>query len=131
MKLQFNGVGQLQTVVICPSCGKTGKNTMFTIFGSCCFRYALMRLGIQDRRKCPLCGENFVTDDDEIGCRPGYCRTNAVPVGEVLVNGDGMCYAHENCNEEFCKSYEPYNKLFTNGLNYECRHHGLDGRCTL
>lgn len=88
--LHFNAVWQLQTVVSCPSCGKEGKDAGFK---DCCFRFALMRLGIQDRRKCPLCGEN--------------------------------------CNEEFCKGYEPYDRRFTNGCNSRCLHYGLDGRCTL
>jgi hypothetical protein len=128
MKLLFNAVGQLQMVIVCPSCGKAGKDTKFT---DCCFRFALMRLGIQDRRKCPLCDEGFVTDDDEIGCRPGYCSTNAVPVGEMLRDAEGFCYAYEDCNEEHCKGYKPHPRMFTNGGNSECQHHSLDGHCTL
>lgn len=128
MKLQFNAVWQLQTVVICPSCDKEGKDAGFE---DCCFRFALLRLGIQDRRRCPLFGENFVTNGDEIGCRPGYCSTNAIPVGEMLRSKDGMCYAYENCNEESCKGYKPYPEEFTNGCNSECQHHSLDGRCAM
>lgn len=79
--LHFNAVWQLQTVVKCPSCGKEGKDAGFK---DCCFRFALMRLGIRDRMKCLLCDKNFVTDNDEIGCRPGYCSNNAIPVGERL-----------------------------------------------
>lgn len=121
--LRFSAIGKLQTVVICPSCGKSGKDAEFK---DCCFRFALMRLGIRDIRKCPLCG-----DDDEIGCRPGYCSTNAIPVGEMLRDEDNMCYAYENCNEEYCKGYKPYKEEYTNGCSSECQHHSLGGRCTL
>lgn len=126
--LQFNAAWQLQAVIVCPSCDKEGKDAGFK---DCCFRYALMRLGIQDKRKCPSCGDGFITDDDEIGCRPGYCSTNAIPVGELLRDGDGFCYAYENCNEVYCKGYKPYNKLFTNGCNSECQHHSIKSRCML
>lgn len=109
--LQSNAVGKLQTVVICPSCDKTGKDAEFK---DCCFRFALMRLGIQDRRKCPLCGEGFVSEN-----------------GGMLRDKEGFCYAYENCNEEHCKGYKPYKREYTNGCNSECQHHSLGGRCTL
>lgn len=128
MTLHFNAVWKLQTVIVCPSCDKAGKDAEFM---DCCFRFALLQLGIQDKRKCPLCGGSFVSDDDEIGCRPGYCSPNAIPVGEMLRDEDKMCYAYENCNEEYCKGYKPYSKMFTNGCNSECQHHSLEGHCML
>lgn len=101
MKLQFNAVGQLQTAVVCPSCGKTGKEWCIN---RCCFEYMLRLLGIQGRGKT---------------------------TGEMLRDKDGFCYAYENCNEEHCKGYKPYPRMFTNGCNSECQHHSLNGRCTL
>jgi hypothetical protein len=90
MKLLFNAVGTLQTVIECPTCGKTGKETMFT---ACCCKYVLGLLGIHSTQR------------------------------------DGYCYAYEDDTQESCKYYLPYRAAFTNGANWECQHHRLDGRC--
>jgi hypothetical protein len=103
MKLVSNAVGTLQTVIECPTCGKTGEETMFT---ECCCKYVLGLLGIhsiQRNSECPLCGLALRSDEDETGCFQGYCRTYAV--------------------------FLPYRAAFTNGANWECQHHRLDGRC--
>ena len=118
MKLLFNAVGTLQTAIECPTCGKTGKETMFT---ACCCKYVLSLLGIhsiQRNSECPLCGLAL--------------RTYAVHTDlkrRHLKNKDGYCYAYEDDTQESCKYYLPYMAAFTNGANWECQHHRLDGRC--
>ncbi len=128
MKLLFNAVGTLQTAIECPTCGKTGKETMFT---ECCCKYVISLLGthsIQRDSECPLCG--LALRSDETGCFQGYCRTYAVPLKRRhLKNRDGYCYAYEDDTQESCKYYLPYRAAFTDGANWECQHHRLDGRC--
>lgn len=132
-KLLFSAVGTLQTAIECPTCGKTGKETMFT---ECCCKYVLSLLSIhsiQRGSECPLCGDDFSGDEDEIGCFQGYCRTYAIHTDlkrRYLKNKDGYCYAYEDDTQESCKYYLPYRKGFSNGCNSECQHHRLDGRCT-
>jgi hypothetical protein len=53
MKLLFNAAGKLQTAIECPTCGKTGKETLFT---ECCCKYVLGLLGIHSTQ-----GESFST----------------------------------------------------------------------
>ena len=104
MKLLFNAVGKLQTAIGCPTCKRTGKETMFT---GCCSEYMLGLLGILSTQR----SEDY----------------NA----ETFLRGkDGCCYAHEDDNQESCKYYLPYRKEFSNGCNSECQHHGLNGQCT-
>jgi hypothetical protein len=104
MKLLFNAAGKLQTAIECPTCGKTGKETMFM---GCCSEYMLGLLGILSTQK----GRDY----------------NA----ETFLRGeDGYCYAYENCNEESCTHYLPYRREFSNGCNSECQHHRLNGQCT-
>jgi ribosomal protein S27E len=132
MTLLFSAVGTLQTAIECPTCGQTGKETMFT---ECCCKYALSLLGIRSTQmemKCPLCGDDFSGSEDEIGCYKGYCSTYVIPTdlkSRFLRDEDGYCYAYENCTEEYCTHYLPYRKAFSNGCNTECQHHRLDGRC--
>lgn len=134
MKLLFDEDGKLQTAIKCPTCGKTGEETMFT---ECCYEYVLGLLGlpsIQRGSKCPLCGENFVSEEVEIGCVKGYCSTNVIPTDlkdRFLKDNEGFCYAYENCNEEFCTHYLPYRKETPNGCNSVCQHYKLDGRCAV
>lgn len=134
MKLLFDEDGRLQTTIECPTCGKTGKETMFT---ECCCEYVLGLLGIHSTQrgsKCPLCGEDFVSEEAEIGCVKGYCSTNAIPTDlkdRFLKDNEGYCFAYENCNEEFCTHYLPYGKEFTNGCSSECQHYRIDGRCAV
>ena len=134
MKLLFSADDKLQITIECPTCGKTGKDTMFT---ECCCKYILGLLNIhstQGESKCPLCGEGFVSEDDEIGCTKGYCSTNVIPTDlkdRFLKDNEGYCYAYENCNEEFCTHYLPYRGGFTNGNNSVCQHYKLNGRCAV
>ena len=133
MKLLFNAVGKLQTAIECPTCGRIGKETMFT---ECCCKYVLSLLGIHSTQmdsKCPLCGEDFISEGDGIGCFKGYCSTNAIPTclkDRFLKDNEGYCYAYGNCNEEFCTHYLPYIGGFSKDSNSVCQHYGLNGQCT-
>ena len=101
----FSAVGKLQTAIECPTCRKTGKETLFT---ECCCKYVLSLLGIHSTQR----------DSEDLGLR--HQKDN-----------EGFCYAYENCTEESCRYYLPYQAAFTNGANWECQHHRLDGRCAV
>ena len=132
MKLLFSAVDTLQTVIECPTCGKTGKETMFT---ECCCKYVLGLLDMRSTQidsECPLCGGGVGSDEDGTECFQGYCRTHKLHTDfkiRHLRNKEGYCYAYKSCTEESCRYYLPYLATFTNGANWECQHHGLNGRC--
>jgi hypothetical protein len=133
MKLVFNAVGMLQTAIECPTCKRTGKETMFT---ECCCKYMLSLLGIfntQGETECPLCGDDFVSDEYEIGCYKGYCSTNAIPTNlkdRFLKDNEGYCYAQGNCNEEFCNHFLPFIGGFSDNSYSVCQYYRYDGQCT-
>lgn len=104
MKLLFNAVGKLQTAIECPTCKRTGKETMFA---GCCCKYVLGLLGICSTQK----GRDYNAET-------------------FLRDKDGYCYAYDDDNQESCKYHLPYRKEFSNGCNSECQHHGLNGQCT-
>ena len=74
MKLFFSAVGKLQTAIKCPTCQRTGKETMFT---GCCSEYMLGLLGIHSTpRRLDYDAETFLRGED------------------------GCCYAYDDDNQE-------------------------------
>ncbi len=62
--LVINAVDTLQTAIECPTCGKTGEETMFT---ECCCKYVLSLLGIHSSQRDGYC--YAYEDDTQESCK--------------------------------------------------------------
>ena len=81
MKLLFNAVGKLQTAIECPTCKRTGKETMFT---ECCCKYVLGLMGIcSTQREMNYNAETFLRDKD--GCCYEETKMAAVMIMQRII----------------------------------------------